>query len=202
MRTVAGKRPTAVNPPARQVGRASAGRLGERAERSIEQAVRAGVTRLGGYCAGRHADGADRLGVPDRRCRGGHDGRLGESRRRHVDAGSPQRRRISRRGRIRTGIRRRQDVLHAGHRRQIHVRTDPGQVRGAGRSGRQRSGFPDHQRGSRPGRTRQPGQHLRRQRQPGDLLDPRPRRVRGSRRAQRGVGQVGQFGRRAGRPDR
>ena len=48
----------------------------------------------------------------------------------------------------------------------------------------------------------QPGQHVQRQRQTGDLLDARHRRVGGARRDQRGMGQARRLGRHHGRAHR
>ena len=91
---------------------------------------------------------------------------------------------------------RRQDVLHHGlPARKYAYGPMLDKYEALGGPGGERPGVPDHQRSSRTSWARQPGNHLLRQRQAGDLLDARPRRVRRARRDQRRVGQARQLGR-------
>ena len=85
-----------------------------------------------------------------------------------------------------------------------HIMTgrDPGEVRVAGRTGRQRPGFSHHRRGrrARPG---QPQHHVQRHRQAGDLLYTRHRCARGAWADQRRLGQARRVcGRRSACPPR
>ena len=92
-------------------------------------------------------------------------------------------------GRRRAGLRRRQDLLQPGHRRQRGQRAGPEEVRVGWRPG-ERPGLPDQQRGRRRPEDGQPGQHVLRKGRTGHLLDTRLRRVHRARGDERGVVQT------------
>ena len=127
-----------------------------------------------------------------RRRRRDHRG-VGRQRRRHRPAGPQGRRRLSGRRGLRPELRGRQDLLHPGHRRPHHAGRDPGEVRVARRTRRQRPGLSHHRRGRRAAPDSR-NTTFSAADKPGHLLDAGHRRAGRAWADQRRVGQARRLG--------